>query len=248
VTRRGSPAKVLETDRLLLRRLSVDDAAFILELLNDPSWLRFIGDKGVRSIEDARDYIVKGPVAMYEREGFGLYLTQRKSDAAPIGLCGLIKRDSLDDVDIGFAFLPKYRAQGYAHESAAAVLTYGRTILGLTRIVAITSVGNDASSRLLEKLGMRFQKTVRLANDADEVRLYAQVCLASIRFDVHGTLMLVERDPSGWRLFRLGAEGKRSLVPVSIPEFIAEDELAQFLDDLFHEAATPEHPAVTRIR
>lgn len=183
MTRRGSTSKVLETDRLLLRRLSVDDDAFILELLNEPSWLRFIGDKGVRTLEDARDYIVKGPVAMYEREGFGLHLTQRKSDGAPIGRCGLIRRDSLDDVDIGFAFLPKYWAQGYAHESAAAVMAHGRNILGLTRIVAITSPGNDASIRLLEKLGVRSQKTVRLANDADEVRLYSQEGSPTMRAD-----------------------------------------------------------------
>ena len=183
MTRRGSTSKVLETDRLILRRLSVDDDAFILELLNEPSWLRFIGDKGVRTLEDARDYIVKGPVAMYEREGFGLYLTQRKSDGARIGLCGLIKRDSLDDADIGFAFLPKYWTQGYAHESAAAVITYGRDILGLTPIVAITSPGNDASIRLLEKLGMTFQISVRLADDADEVHLYAQEGSPTMRAD-----------------------------------------------------------------
>ncbi|MFW5437641.1 GNAT family N-acetyltransferase [Paenibacillus apiarius] len=114
--------KVLKTDRLILRWLTTDDAEFMLELLNNPSWLEFIGDKGVRTVEDARDYILKGPVDMYARLGFGLYLTERKADGVPIGICGLIKRDSLEDVDIGFAFLPRLWAKGYAYESASAKL------------------------------------------------------------------------------------------------------------------------------
>ena len=164
---------VLETERLILRRLTVDDNAFIFELLNDPAWLRFIGDKGVRTHEDARDYIRKGPMAMYERVGFGLFLTERKADGIPIGLCGLIKRDSLDDVDLGFAFLPEFRKKGYAHESASATLAYGKDAFGLKRIVAIASPDNARSTLLLEKLGMKFLKTVKLAGDDDEVSLYA---------------------------------------------------------------------------
>jgi RimJ/RimL family protein N-acetyltransferase len=164
--------KVLETDRLILRRLSTDDAEFILELLNDPSWLRFIGDKGVRTVADARDYILKGPVEMYDRLGFGLYMTEVKEGHVPIGLCGLIKRDTLEDVDIGFAFLPSYQGKGYAFEAASAVLEYGKNVLGLSRIVAITSVDNDPSAKLLEKLGFRFEKMVRLTNDNQEVRLF----------------------------------------------------------------------------
>jgi RimJ/RimL family protein N-acetyltransferase len=164
--------KVLETDRLILRRLSTDDAEFILELLNDPSWLRFIGDKGVRTVADARDYILKGPVEMYDRLGFGLYLTEVKEGQVPVGLCGLIKRDSLEDVDIGFAFLPSYRGKGYAFEAASAVMRYGENVLGLSRIVAITSVDNAPSAKLLEKLGFRFEKMVRLTSDNQEVRLF----------------------------------------------------------------------------
>jgi RimJ/RimL family protein N-acetyltransferase len=164
--------KVLETDRLILRRLAVEDSEFILELLNDPSWLRFIGDKGVRTLVDARDYILRGPVAMYERLGFGLYLTELKSGRVPVGLCGLIKRDALEDVDIGFAFLPRFWGKGYAYEAAAAVLAYGRTVLGLGRILAITSADNDSSARLLEKLGLRFEKMVKLPADDEEVRLF----------------------------------------------------------------------------
>jgi RimJ/RimL family protein N-acetyltransferase len=165
--------KVLETDRLNLRRLSTDDAEFILELLNDPSFLRFIGDKGVRTLDDARNYILNGPMDMYNRLGFGLYLTELKESGVPIGICGLIKRDSLEDVDIGFAFLPKFWAKGYAYESAAAVMEYGKTVLGLKRIVAITSPDNHASGRLLEKLGMRFKRMIRLSKDAPEVRLFS---------------------------------------------------------------------------
>jgi RimJ/RimL family protein N-acetyltransferase len=166
--------KVLETDRLNLRRLSPDDAEFILELLNDPSFLRFIGDKGVRTLDDARDYILNGPVDMYNRLGFGLYLTELKESGAPIGICGLIKRDSLDDVDIGFAFLPKFWAKGYACESAAAALAFGRSALGLNRIVAITAPDNHNSIRALEKLGFRFERMIRLSSDAPEVKLFAQ--------------------------------------------------------------------------
>ena len=165
--------RVLETDRLILCRLSTDDAAFVLELVNDPSWLRYIGDKGVRTLDDARDYLTKGPVASYEQHGFGLYLTKLKDGGAPIGLCGLLKRESLADPDIGFAFLPNYQGQGYAFESASAVLVHGRTVLGLDRIVAVTAPENQASINLLEKLGLSFEKMVRLSEDGPEGMLFA---------------------------------------------------------------------------
>ncbi|MGH9854479.1 MAG: GNAT family N-acetyltransferase [Blastocatellia bacterium] len=164
--------KVLETDRLILRWLSTDDAVFILKLLNEPSFLRFIGDKGVRTLEDARNYILNGPVEMYNRLGFGLYLTELKEDGAPIGICGLIKRDGLEDVDIGFAFLPGFWAKGYAYEAASAVMAYGKDILRIRRIVAITSPDNYASAKLLEKLGLRFERMILLSEGAEEVRLF----------------------------------------------------------------------------
>jgi len=167
-----STLNVLETDRLILRRLSSGDAEFILRLLNEPSWLRFIGDKGVRSVEDARAYILKGPVEMYSRLGFGLYLVELKEEGSPVGICGLIKRDSLEDVDIGFAFLPRYWGRGYAYEAASAVMAYGGKVLGLKRIVAVTSADNDSSARLLKKLGLRFEGMVKLSNDSEEVRLF----------------------------------------------------------------------------
>jgi RimJ/RimL family protein N-acetyltransferase len=165
--------KVLETDRLILRWMSTDDAEFILGLLNEPSWLHFIGDRGVRTIEDARDYILKGPVEMYARLGFGLYVVEMKEGGIPIGICGLVKRDFLDDVDVGFAFLPKYWRQGYAYESASAVMAYGQGVLGLKRIVAITASDNHSSARLLEKLGLRFERMVRYPDDGQDVRLFA---------------------------------------------------------------------------
>ena len=164
--------KVLETDRLVLRWMSIDDSEFMLELLNDPSWVRFIGDRGARTVEDASDYIRNKIVPMYERIGFGLYLTELKSDGRPIGICGLIKRDALEDVDIGFAFLPKFRANGFAFESASAVMAYGKSELRLNRIVAITSPENDRSARLLEKLGFKFERMIALYQDGLENMLY----------------------------------------------------------------------------
>ena len=164
---------VIETERLILRHLTMDDAAFILALTNDPSWVQFIGDIGVRTLEDASAYVVRGPTAMYAREGFGLYLTALKDDGIPIGICGLIKRASLDDVDIGFAFLPQFWSQGYAYEAASATLTHGRQVLGLRRIVAITTPENGRSVHLLEKLGLHFERLITLANNAQEFRLFA---------------------------------------------------------------------------
>ena len=164
---------ILETDRLILCRLTLDDAAFILDLLNDSLFLRFIGDKGVRTRSDARKYILNGPVDSYERHGFGLYLTKLKDGAVPIGICGLLKRESLNDVDVGFAFLPEFRGHGYASESASAVLDYARTILGLNRIVALTSPDNNGSIRVLEKLGLSYQNMLKLSDDDQESKLFA---------------------------------------------------------------------------
>lgn len=164
---------VLETERLILRRLELGDAEFILGLLNDPSFLRFIGDKKVRTLDDAREYISSGPIASYERHGFGLYLTERREDGVPIGICGLLKRESLKDVDVGFAFLPPFWSKGYAFESASAVMAHARSVLGLSRVVAITSPDNDPSIRLLTKLGMKFESMVRLSEEGPEVRLFA---------------------------------------------------------------------------
>jgi len=164
---------VLETERLLLRWLSAEDAAFIFELVNDPDWLRFIGDRGVYTLEDARGYILNGPVAMYRRVGFGLYMVELKPSATPIGICGLIERVGLEDIDIGFAFLPAFCGQGYAYESASAMMTYAQDTVGLNRVVAITTPGNQRSITLLTKLGLSFVDMLRLGEDQPEVMLFA---------------------------------------------------------------------------
>jgi RimJ/RimL family protein N-acetyltransferase len=166
--------RVLETERLILRKLALEDAGFILQLLNEPSFVRNIGDKGVRTIEDAREYIVTGPLDSYERFGFGLYLTERKEEGVSIGICGLLKRESLEDVDIGFAFMPEFWGKGYAYESASAVMAYGKNTLGLSRIVAVTSPDNHGSVKVLEKLGLRFERMVRLSEDGPEIKLFAR--------------------------------------------------------------------------
>jgi RimJ/RimL family protein N-acetyltransferase len=167
--------KILETERLLLRQLEVTDAPFILELVNEPAWLRFIGDKRIKTIAAAQDYILKGPVAMYARTGFGLWLVELKAKRTPIGICGLIKRDSLPDIDLGFAFLAGYWRNGYAFESATATILYGQKSLGLKKIVAVMSPDNQASERLLEKLGFRFERLVRLSDGAPEIKLFERV-------------------------------------------------------------------------
>ena len=163
---------VLETERLTLRRLSTDDAEFVLGLLNEPSFLRYIGDRGVRNLEQATQYILNRLVTSYERNGFGLYLVELKESGIPIGISGLVKRDTLPDADIGFAFLPAYWSKGYAVESAVAVMKYAREVLGLTRIVAITSLDNEASAKLLGKIGLRFERLIKLSEDAEQIKLF----------------------------------------------------------------------------
>ena len=169
--------KVLETERLVIRRFTLDDAGFILGLLNQPSFLEFIGDKGVRTVQDARTYIQDGPIASYEKNGYGSYLVELKDGSVPVGMCGLFKRDWLEDADVGFAFLPEFGSKGYAFESARAVLDYGKDVLGMSRTVAVTSLENTASIKLLGKLGFRFEGLTRFPNngkEGEEVRLFAK--------------------------------------------------------------------------
>ena len=154
------PQAVLETERLRLRPFADSDDAFVFELLNEPSWLRFIGDRGIRTLADARAYIKNGPRTMFELYGFSLMVAERKADSVALGMCGLIKRVSLPAPDIGYAFLPRYWGQGYAREAAAAVLAHSHSVLGLPRILAITDPENDRSVRVLEALGMRFAQLI----------------------------------------------------------------------------------------
>ena len=163
----------IESERLRLQELAERDAAFILELVNDPDWLRHIGDRGVRTLDDARAYIANGPATMYARYGFGLWRVGRRDDDIAIGLCGLLKRDTLDDPDIGFAFLPAHRGRGYAFEAAQATLACARERVGLKRVVAIVSPRNDASIALLERLGLRYETTFASAADKPDTSLYA---------------------------------------------------------------------------
>lgn len=164
---------VLETDRLSLRHLTEEDAEFVLGLLNEPSFLRYIGDRGVRTVEQARRYVLDVPVASYEENGFGLYLVELKETREPLGMCGLVNREGLEDVDIGFAFLPAFWSQGYAFESASAVMSYAGDTLGLQRVIAIASSDNDRSFKLLKKLGLEFETMIRLSEDDPELSLYS---------------------------------------------------------------------------
>ena len=145
--------QILETSRLILRKFSIADAPFILELLNTPGWLQFIGDRQIGSLENAEQYLLTGPLQSYQKRGFGLYLVRMKDEELPIGMCGFLQRDYLPDPDIGYAFLPSYEGKGYAFESASATLTYGRKNLDMEKIMAITRPDNIRSVRLLEKLG-----------------------------------------------------------------------------------------------
>jgi RimJ/RimL family protein N-acetyltransferase len=164
--------RILETERLIIRHLTQDDGKFILELLNEPGFIRNIADRGVRTIDDAHAYIHSGPVASYAKNGFGLFAVELKETGLPIGMCGLIRRDVLPDVDIGYALLERYWNKGYAHEAAAAVLSYGYKTIGLKHIVAITALDNDASAKVLEKIGLQFDSIIDLPDHGGESKLF----------------------------------------------------------------------------
>lgn len=165
--------KVLETDRLVLRRLTIDDAEFMLGHLNDPSFHRYIGDRGVRTVEQARQYLIDRVMASYEQFGFGIYMVELKDSREQIGTCGLLKRDGLEDVEVGFALLPQFWSKGYAVEAAQAVMEYAHKELGFTRIVAIANPGNDRSFKLLEKIGLKFERMIRLSEGDPEIKLFS---------------------------------------------------------------------------
>ncbi len=162
---------IVETKHLALFKLCADDAPFVLELLNDPEWLQFIGDKGVKTINDAINYILEGPIKSYEQFGFGLFLTKKKNSNIPIGICGLLKRNYLDHVDLGFAFLPKFRGKGYATESASAVLNYGKNEFGFRHILAITQPNNPKSISTLKKIGFKYEHMLEIPGGGPEVQL-----------------------------------------------------------------------------
>ena len=163
---------ILETERLRLRELTAADAPFMLKLLNDPGWLEFIGDRGVRTIAQTEAYFEAGPIKSYRDHSFGLWLVKRKEDQAPIGICGIVNRDSLPHPDIGFAFLEQYCGRGYAYESAAATLAYAKSALKMPRVLAITLPANQRSAKLLQKLGMTFEKLMVMPEDASELMVF----------------------------------------------------------------------------
>jgi RimJ/RimL family protein N-acetyltransferase len=146
----------LSTERLIIRKFTLTDDEFVVRLLNEKSFLHFIGDKGVRTCEDARNYLTNGPMASYAEHGFGLFLVSEKSSGNPVGMCGLLSRNDQEHPDIGFAFLADYQALGYGLESAAAVMKFGHSNLKIDTIVAFVNPDNDRSIRLLERLGLYF--------------------------------------------------------------------------------------------
>jgi RimJ/RimL family protein N-acetyltransferase len=164
---------IVETPRLRLRELKVDDAEFVFTLVNEPSFLSNIGDKGVRNLDDARQFILEGPWTRQEKRGYGQFLVELKESGVPIGICGLLYRDSLDVTDVGFALVPEYWRLGFAYEAADAVLNYGHSTLGIDGIVGLTSKENLASIRVLEKLGMKFERTVKMSDDDPGTVLYS---------------------------------------------------------------------------
>ena len=162
---------IIETDRLLLRKPTTDDAAFMLRLVNEPSWLQYIGDRKVHTIDDARDYLLNGTIKSFETNGFGFGIVILKETGEAIGMCGLVKRDYLDDVDIGFAFFPEFTRQGYAYEIASRTLDYAKDELGLSKIVAITTLDNQSSIRLLHKIGLTLEKKILMKGE--ELNLFS---------------------------------------------------------------------------
>ncbi len=169
--------KILETERLILREIVETDDEFVLDLLNQPSFIKYIGDRNVRTIEQSREFIENRYRQSYREHGFGLYAVELKSQIpnpkSQIGICGFVKRDSLPDADIGFAFLPQFCGKGYALESANAVMKYGRDVLGLARVLAITSQDNESSGRLLEKIGFKFESLIKMPPDTEELKLFS---------------------------------------------------------------------------
>lgn len=164
---------LFETERLRLREFNFEDTQFIIELLNSAGWLKYIGDRNVVTREQAKAYLENGPIKSYKENGFGLSLVEKKDDFKPIGMCGIIKRDTLENPDIGFAFLPCYSGKGYAYEIVSETLKYARNKLKIDQIAAITLPGNERSIRLLSKVRFKFIKTVCFPQSKEELLLYS---------------------------------------------------------------------------
>jgi RimJ/RimL family protein N-acetyltransferase len=167
-------AALLETPRLVIRPAEASDAAFLLELMNEPGYHENIGDRGLRTVEDAENYLTAKYTASYAKLGYGLYIVEAKAEAVALGICGFVKREVLEDADIGFAFLERFCGRGYGYESAAALLEYGRQTLGFGRVFGVTSAHNRASIRLLEKLGLSCERTVELPGYTEPSLLFSR--------------------------------------------------------------------------
>jgi ribosomal-protein-alanine N-acetyltransferase len=163
---------VIETERLILRKFTLEDAPFVLELVNTPAWLQFIGDRNVHTVEEAENYLRNGNLKSYVEHGFGFYLVATKENNEAIGMCGMVKRDSLEDIDIGFAFLPNSIGKGYGYEAASATLDYGLNVLKLGRIVAIVDPENANSIALIKKIGLKYEKMVQISTNDIELMLF----------------------------------------------------------------------------
>ena len=165
-------SEILQTERLILHKLTLNDTDFIIELVNSPGWLQYIGYRNIHTKEDAIRYLVDGPLKSYEQNGFGLLLIQLKSTKTPIGMCGLLKRDVLLLPDLGYALLPAYEGKGYITESTSAYLAYVAQELQIEKLMAITSVNNEKSIRVLEKLHFVFERYMNMSGDDHPVRLF----------------------------------------------------------------------------
>ncbi len=163
---------VLKTERLELRWLTLDDTPMMFAVWNDPAFVRYVGDRGIRSLEQARAAVEAGPLSLYTEYGYGPFLVRRRADGVDMGICGLFRRDGLEEPDIGFAILPDFCGMGYGFEASATVLEHARDALGLSCVTAIVSPHNEASIGLLEKLGMRYIRPIRMPGDDHDVRLY----------------------------------------------------------------------------
>lgn len=165
--------ETIESERLFLRPLTLEDSEFILRLLNTDGFIKYIGDRNVRTIEQANDYLLNGPLKSYETNGFGLNLVELKTNQAPVGMCGLLKRDYLDHPDIGFAFLPEYTGKGYAYEIVKEIIYYGLNVLQFEKILAIVLPENSSSVKLLERLGFTYEKNFISPDTNEELCLYS---------------------------------------------------------------------------
>ena len=164
---------IVETERLRLRALTLDDTAFIIELVNSPGWIKYIGDRNIKTEEQAIHYLENGPIKSYHEHGFGLLMVETKKCNQQIGMCGILKRDTLEHPDIGYALLPAFTGNGYAFEMAHAVLQYATIQLKLSTIFAITVPENMRSIKILEKIGWIFMKRIQLPNSHEELLLYS---------------------------------------------------------------------------